>query len=207
MVVLAGCSGDTEQAATSSTSSTPAATTSSAPTPSTTPSPTSETSSTSEEPTSEEPTTSAPPPTSTPSSTTRRTTRTATPTERDSETETDEPERESATATPTRRETPRGRIVRIDDYCDDTPWEVARTADGRTAYCVQVYATDAFVWSRTFQMRTAEPGREAPGFGRYGPAEGGPCHPDGVTIRDGEGRLLRCTASDGGGEPEWRRAG
>lgn len=206
MVVLAGCSGDTEQAATSSTSSTPAATTSSAPTPSTTPSPTSETSSTSEEPTSEEPTTSAPPPTSTPSSTTRRT-RTATPTERDDETETDEPERESDTATPTRRETPRGRIVRIDDYCDDTPWEVARTADGRTAYCVQVYATDAFVWSRTFQMRTAEPGREAPGFGRYGPAEGGPCHPDGVTIRDGEGRLLRCTASDGGGEPEWRRAG
>lgn len=203
MVVLAGCSGDTEQAATSSTSSTPAATTSSAPTPSTSPS--SETSSTSEEPTSEEPTTSAPPPTSTPSSTTRRT-RTATPTERDDETETDEPERESETATPTRRETPRGRVVRIDDYCDDTPWEVARTADGRTAYCVQVYATDAFVWSRTRAVRPTDPNvpdpENAPGL-----RVGEPCGYEGVESVTNEGLAVVCAVPDGGGEPVWRRAG
>lgn len=206
MVVLAGCSGDTEQAATSSTSSTPAATTSSAPTPSTTPSPTSETSSTSEEPTSEEPTTSAPPPTSTPSSTTRRT-RTATPTERDDETETDEPERESETATPTRGETPRGRIVRIDDYCDDTPWEVARTADGRTAYCVQVSGTDAYVWSRRRAVRPVDPNvpEPDPENSLNGPVAGEPCNWEGIPGYDVDGRRYMCV-EQGDGVSVWRRA-
>lgn len=192
MVVLAGCSGDTEQAATSSL-----------PTPSTTPSPTSEASS-SEQPssTSSSSSSASSATSSTPSSssTTRTRTATATRTERD-----DEPEEESQTATPTRRETPRGRIVKINEYCDDTPWAVARTADGRTAYCVQVYATDAYVWSLRRAVRPVDPNVSDRDPRLTGPEAGEPCGWEGIPGYDVDGRRYMCVGQDGG-PGVWRRA-
>lgn len=210
MLVLAGCSGDTEQAATSSLPSTPpSATSSSAAAPSTTPSPTSEASSaSSEQPsststsssTTSSSTSSSTPSTPSSSSTTRTRTATATRTERE-----DEPEEESQTATPTRRETPRGRIVKINDYCDDTPWAVARTADGRTAYCVQVYATDAYVWSLRRAVRPVDPNVSDRDPRLTGPEAGEPCGWEGIPGYDVDGRRYMCVGEEGG-SGVWRRA-
>ncbi|TWH41271.1 hypothetical protein L612_005200000050 [Rhodococcus rhodochrous J38] len=49
-----------------------------------------------------------------------------------------------------------GPIVVLGDYCQAHS-EPARTADGRTAYCVRVQFTDAYVWSDRNELQATDP--------------------------------------------------
>ncbi|WP_280463090.1 hypothetical protein [Nocardia carnea] len=71
---------------------------------------------------------------------------------------------------------PPGQLVVLNEYCEE-PGAVAHVEDGRTVYCTQVEATDAFVWSYS-----PEPIPRDPNTREYTCAEDGCRYPDGSEV-------------------------
>lgn len=79
--------------------------------------------------------------------------------------------------------------VRLGDYCElNTP--PARTADGRTAYCAQVVATDAGIWSTSTDMLHVDP--------HHPPRLGDSCLEEGVHVTSRDGEEIVCSKTENG---------
>lgn len=82
-----------------------------------------------------------------------------------------------------------GPIVNLGDYCRAQS-EPARTADGRTAFCVRVQFTDAYVWSDRNELLATDP--------HFPVNPGNPClDPNAVTIGTGQ-RTMYCNPTQNG---------
>lgn len=80
-------------------------------------------------------------------------------------------------------------VVTLGDYCESFS-EPAVTADGRTAYCVRVQFTDAYVWSETPDLLATDP--------HFPVSPGQSClDPDAVTVGT-ERRTLYCNPTQNG---------
>ncbi|MCM6774972.1 hypothetical protein NDR87_26365 [Nocardia sp. CDC159] len=91
--------------------------------------------------------------------------------------------------------------VRFGDYCRPetaASGTTARTSDGRTAHCVQVSHTDAFVWWPVPGAIPVDP------HNRVSP--GDPCLDEGARWIDDEGRHIVCERTQSGrqrGDLRW----
>jgi hypothetical protein len=96
----------------------------------------------------------------------------------------------SGSAAPT---SPASPTVTIGNYCGSTTapsLTTAQTADGRTAYCVQVSHTDAHVWSLTPDPLPVDP------HNRVSP--GAPCLDEGARWTDPDGLPIACEKTRNG---------
>lgn len=96
---------------------------------------------------------------------------------------------------------PAGPVVTFGDYCASTyapTVTTGRTADGRTAYCVQVSHTDAYVWWPTPDKLPVDPHNSV--------FTGDPCLDEGAQWVAPNGRAIVCEKTKNGrkrGDLRW----